>query len=128
MSDKESIEIFDKIWHADIINMKEPLYSIALSIAAHWSPSPACGLSTHQSLTEILVQKLKTKWKEELINEIMKGKRDHLSLNNIRDSIQHFRIKYKHSRVILQLLCQIDADFSCNYLKDQVPSHSDESK
>lgn len=129
MSDKESIDIFDKIWLADIINKKEPLYSIAISVAEHWSPHPGSGFSVQPSLKQILVEKIKAKWRQELINEIVKNKsNDYGPLNNVQDIIECFRIKYKHSSIILDLLNGISrAELFVFDSKDQ-GSHSCNSK
>lgn len=45
-TEKEIIEIYEKIWHADIIKMTEPLYSIALCTVERW-------MQRHESMNEM---------------------------------------------------------------------------
>ena len=107
MSQKEDIELFEKIWSTDIINKMEPLYSVAISVTECWS---RCGTS----LVANLCQRLVAKWKQDLINDI---KHRHLqggcimNMSEIKDSIAQLRIKYKDSLVILSILKDLSFDF-----------------
>ena len=109
MCDKEYIEIFDRIWHADIINMKEPLYSIATSVAEYWSPYPEEGVCSRPQFKQILLEKLELKWKNELIKEMRRKNSTNLGFNDVQDIIGVFRIRYKNDPAILKVLDRISA-------------------
>lgn len=59
MSDLELIQIFEKIWEADLYSQREPFYSMAIAIAESW----------HQNIgtKEILLKRLRARWKDQLL-------------------------------------------------------------
>ena len=73
MNDKEVVDIFERIWHADIINKTEPLYSIALSIAERWSVASEQHIGPRGDalpLYEIMLGKLLVHWEGVLTRHI----------------------------------------------------------
>ena len=71
MNDKEVIDIFERIWHADIINKTEPLYSVALSVVQRWSvTSDEIGPTNNPPLYKILLRRLLAHWEEVLTRHV----------------------------------------------------------
>lgn len=124
MDDKDIIELYEKIWNADIINKPQPLYDIATSVADQWSPHMHDGACSRPPLTHLLVKKLQNKWEEMLIMHI-NGQigpgfitstpvpTNTLSINrDISRVFKDLREKHKDSRVITQIIDKIARDFT----------------
>ena len=103
MSHQESIDIFNSVWNADIINKTEPLYSVAMAIAEYWSRHAGDGATCRTPFNEILVERLRLKWKREIVDEIIMNINRN-PLKSAPEEIGHLQIRYKDSRVILEIL------------------------
>lgn len=106
-SDKEALEIFEKIWEADIYNQKEPLYSMATSVVTAWYYLEKPVLSTFtmppSSLKFLLAQSMMRKWR----TDICRGY--NISREGATDEL---REKYKHSKIIALIIDDIVKDSS----------------
>lgn len=110
MTDKEAIKIFKEIWTADIITQAEPEYSIANAVMEKWTSQPVCcpcpGMIP--DLTQILAEKLKRHWTNILIRQInMAAPAIILDTDSLEGVIATMKLKYKHSKVILELVEKI---------------------
>ena len=107
MEDKEVIDIFERIWHADIINKHEPLYSVAISVAENWTPPGNIGLGGEIPLHRKLLQRLLDHWEDTLTRHM-----DNVTMgapfpNGISVFFRDIREKYKDSRVLTSIVNKI---------------------
>jgi len=107
MNDKEIIEIFERIWHADIINKVEPLYSTAISVAEVWAPSYADGASVNPVLRKILFQRLLNHWEDLLTGHIEHHPVPMPLGNGVSTLFGNLRERYKDSVVLTKIVNKI---------------------
>jgi len=117
MSDKENIEIFEKIWGVDIINKTEPLYSIAISVAQSWQAEGrgACGKTP---LHIILLQRLLNNWENKILDHINVHPMGMPGTANLSELFRSIRDKYKDSPPLLGIVNKIIR----NITSDQTPN------
>jgi len=111
MSDKENMEVFERIWYADIITKAEPLYSMAISIAEIWSDHNknvvgGCEGARYIQLNYLLLNRLTNKWEEILIEHI--NNIQCVPLNaRLPVIFKELREKHKGSCVIIKIINKI---------------------
>lgn len=109
MCDKESIEIFEKIWPTDIINKTEPLYSIATCVLNRYIDEHPCGsdLNGHPcDLNSLLLDRIIAKWDKTLTDHINTMPAPHMRITTMFSDL---REQYKDNRVIIQIINRITA-------------------
>ena len=119
MTDKETIEIFERIWHTDIINKMEPMYSVAISVAQSWTPSANEGHSNKQPLNRILLQRLSDNWERILIAHIDNHPVGAPVGNRVSTLFHDLREKYKDSTVLTQIINKIAKNITADILHGQ---------
>jgi len=110
-NDVEVIEIYEKIWNADIINKSEPLYSIATSVVKLWSSYDSLFNERHV-LSYILSQKLIAHWTHVLFDHIkhriVGGVLDKTQLDDI---LSELRAKYKDDDIMRTIVIKLKTSF-----------------
>ena len=122
MCDKETIEIYEKIWYADVIHQIEPLYSIATSIVETWVYCPAASPVPNSTLSTILAKKLISHWKILLIDEIKRRHNENIvNKGDLEIIILELKSRYRTNKVLTDivnvisnhLINTVDIDLLC---------------